>query len=240
MDHQQDFHVVAVPGFALTGAVFDPLRAALATEGVGLTAATLPRLGAQDPSAKQSIIAAACAHVHGVAEALPDAPPILWLGHSMGAHIATLCANAWAGTSVALVSLEGNLHPEDGALSNRADQHAAQAAFHADICATLSAVPKHGPVLRAQAEKAAPSMLWHLAKELMDIGRQNAFLTAFNAPGPPRHYWLAKPNRSAATVAYLHRAPFSVRYLDGTSHWPMLDAPGQLARMLIDTVRSRS
>lgn len=229
--------ILCIAGFGDDASMFDPLVA----EGWGLPVrfepVSLPGFGAPALAGQATTLDALADFVAGRAEA---GGARCVLAHSVASIIATLAATRRGSPLDTVLSLEGNLTPEDAYFSGTAARYGSAADFRAAFLDRLGEMATGDPILqryRARVARADPQALWELG---CDAHR----FSAETSPGAllletPHAAYLYNPeNLPAASLAWLAENPLPRYELPGASHWPSLDAPRLLAETIIEALEA--
>ena len=226
--------LICVHGWMVSGAVFDPLVAALTDSALSIVVPDLPGTGASPPPASPRSLVGLARDVMAVADRL-GATPAVWLGHSMGGQIAQLAAAMRPDAVSALVlvnpvPLEGLALPAEPAAEFRSSAGDAEKLGAVLDRATLELSAVERERLVQDALRTDSACLERYFDE---------FTAGVAAPGP-----VLAPTCVIATDdpflprALLERAVVSripkatVRFLPGPGHYPLVERPAETAALV--------
>ncbi len=199
--------IVCVPAFADTAASWQPLLDVL-------TDATVADLSNAEPPT-----------VAGYAKVLArQADPVILVGHSLGSAIAVEAAHELGSWCLGLVSIEGNLTPEDAYFSGTAADYDDPDEFKHALLARVHQLVAAGQVPATYAdsvEAADASRIWTLGRD----ARTRDFGSRYRSLACPTLYLWSASTTPPATAEYLARHQLSARRLDAEHHWPWLVDP---------------
>jgi pimeloyl-ACP methyl ester carboxylesterase len=196
--------IVCVPGFADNAASWQPL--------LDLIPAEVADLDAAEP-------ATIAGHAALLAQRVTE--PVIFIAHSIGGAIAVEAAHQLGQDCLGLLSIEGNLTPEDAYFTGTAADYDDPEAFkRAHLARTKKLVAAgQAPASYAQAVATADaSHMWTLGRDAgaRDFGSRYRDLTC-----PTLYLWSATTT-PPATVEYLAHHQIPAHRLDAEHHWPWL------------------
>lgn len=228
--------MLLIAGFGDNGSLFEPLRVTPLAQAFTLVPLDLPGFGAP-PLAQDTTLAALADWLAGVARRTGAR---VVMAHSVASIIASLAARLPDCPLDTIVSVEGNITPQDAYFSGTAANHADPAEFRAAFLARLDTMAQGSPVIaryRAAVATADPVALWQL-------GRDAAAFSARHLPGDVLRqtrrvcYIFNPPNCPQATLDWLAREPVAqCRLPDAASHWPSVDQPHALSEATLRMLR---
>jgi pimeloyl-ACP methyl ester carboxylesterase len=190
MGQTQLTSVVCVPGFAGGATTWRPLVEALAPFDV--TVVDLPGFGGCAPTGEPATVTGFAAVVERSA---PRVPAVL-VAHSLGSPIAVEAAGRLGARCRGLVSIEGNLTPEDAYFSGQAADHDDPVAFQHALASQVDTLVAGGraPASYADAIRAADARtMWALSRDARTRDFGPAYRALPNHHLPLTHTGLRSP-----------------------------------------------
>jgi pimeloyl-ACP methyl ester carboxylesterase len=213
--------LVCVPGFADDARTWRPLVEALSDEMVAMTVVDLPGFGAP-PVRPPPSIAGFGEHVADLA-VRHHAQPIVLVGHSLGSAIAVEAAHRLGRRCRGVVSIEGNLTPEDAYLSGQAADYRDAVEFKNAFSALVRGLARDGwaPASYAEAVDAADAeSLWTLGRGARTHGASGEFGRRYRDLSIPNLYLWASSTTTPTTRRYLVEHAIPQLRLSIEHHWP--------------------
>ena len=224
--------ILCIAGFGDNGSMFEPLLDTELAQRVNLVPLNLPGFGAPRMLERTSLTSLANVLNNYAIEQGADTV----MAHSVASIIASLAAQQVGSPIKHILSLEGNLTPEDAYFSGSAADYKSEESFFAAFIEKLSKLSVNDLIMERylqQVESADPLALWQLGcdarqysdsfdpgQSLVDSAQVNYFYNSDNLPKASLN-WLE--NNSSLTCTELH----------GASHWPTIDQPIQLSEAVI-------
>lgn len=223
--------IISIAGFGDNASMFDPLVAVSDAYGLQVQPINLPGFGAPALAHKSTSLNA-LADVVVDAALEHDADTIL--AHSVASIVATLAAERPHSPIKTILSLEGNLTPEDAYFSGTAANFASPEKFLPSFLRRLDEVAETNAILaryRDVVETADPKALWELGCDAHRFSQNSSpgdrLLESSNA------VYLYNPmNLPKASLEWLAQSAMPRYELPGASHWPSLDQPGALSQSI--------
>lgn len=221
--------VVCIAGFGDNAHMFAPLRETVDAERLRIDAFDLPGFGA--PALARTSLDALAREVDARCR-VTGARTIV--AHSVASIIASLAARREGSPIRAIVSLEGNLTAEDAYFSGTAADHANPSVFREAFLARLDQMADGDRIIegyRRRVMTADPVALW-------DLGREARSFSETTVPGDvlmeaARVVYVFNPaNCPASSLAWLDAHDVERFIIDGASHWPTIDRPIEVARII--------
>ena len=157
------------------------------------------------------------------------------IAHSVASIVATLAAERSAGRVRAIVSLEGNLTAEDAYFSGTAADHPDPDVFRQVFLARLDAPATGDPIVagyRRRVARADPRALWELGRDARAFSEREHPGERLAGAADTVVYVHEPANCPKASMAWLRTSSLAPVRLVGASHWPTVDRPRELARIL--------
>lgn len=203
-----------MPGFADNAASWGALLEVLDAEVVDFTAA--------EPG---TIAGHAAVLVQQITE------PVIFVAHSVGAPIAVEAAHELGERCVGLVSIEGNLTPEDAYFTGTAADYDDPEEFKAAHFARTQKLIAAGQAPEVYAEAvtaAAAERIWALGRDV----RGRDFGARYRSLRCKTLYLWSESTTPPATVEYLARHQIRARRLGAEHHWPWLVDAKEIAGLV--------
>jgi len=218
--------ILLIAGFGDNGSMYDKLLSTSLAARYRLLPLDLPGFGAP-PRAGETTLAGLAEFV--AKRAREEGAEII-VAHSVASIIAALAAALPQSPLGTILSLEGNLSPEDAYFSGTAADYDDPLAFRAAFLARLEGMSDDPVIPRyARAVAAAdPTALWHLGCDARRFSAQKNPGEVLMAAGDVTYIY-NPDNCPAPTLAWLDTHPMKRIRLDGASHWPSVDVPERLA-----------
>lgn len=207
-------HILCVPGFADNAASWSPLLDVLPAEVADLS------------TAEPATIAG---HAALLAQLVTE--PVIFIAHSIGSPIAVEAAHQLGSRCLGLLSIEGNLTPDDAYFTGTAADYDDPEDFKRAHLARTQNLIAAGQAPESYAEAvgtADASRMWTLGRDARahDFGPRYRSLTC------PTLYLWSVTTTPPATVEYLARHQIPARRLDAEHHWPWLVDAEAIARVV--------
>lgn len=230
--------ILCTAGFGDDASVFEPLTKINISGPVPLVPMDLPGFGAPRVRGQATSIEALAQVLNDRASAL-QADTIL--AHSVASIIASVAATQSGSPIKLILSLEGNLTPEDAYFSGTAAQYTSPEAFRAAFLTRLDQMIPDTPVIaryRAVVEKADPNALWELGCDAHAFSSQHCPGTVLKQAA--RAVYLFNPdNLPESSLAWLETHDLEREVLPGATHWASVDQPELLLEKIVKAI-SRS
>ena len=223
--------IICIAGFGDDASMFDPLVQVGANGEAQFLPISLPGFGAPVPDQQSTSLESLATYlVNRASETGADCV----LAHSVASIVASIAANRPGSPLSSVLSLEGNLTPEDAYFSGTAALYEAPAAFRSAFLDRLDAMAKEEPVLdryRRIVEKANPQALWELGCDADNFSREQSpgelLQSVKNAA-----YLYNPENVPKRSLDWLEANALSRFELPGASHWASVDKPQLLAQKI--------
>lgn len=162
------------------------------------------------------------------------------VGHSLGAAIAVQVAQRLGELVRALVSIEGNLTEADAYFSGRAAEYSDPNLFKQQFAESIWHMAGDSLALRhyfGSLVFADADTMWRLGRNARYASRNDALGSAYRALACPKLYYWSEATSPEPTRRYLGEHPVPNQRYTGSSHWPMIDIPNEVARTIGDFFR---
>lgn len=198
----------------------------------------LPGFGASPPFDSGAVTyESMVAHLAQLVATFSERRRIAFIGHSIGAMIATELTGRFGEQVHALISVEGNLTSADAYLTGLAaaytDPIAHRQAWLDRIGAEAAAGEPGAAGLVASLHFADPMSLWNLARTAAARSSVDQAGAAFADAACPKHYYYGDRSLSSAARDFLSVQHFHVRSFPGCGHWPMVEAPDAFQQAIL-------
>ena len=226
--------IVCVAGFGDNGSMYEPLLATTFANDYTITPYNLPGFGAP-PLAQEATL-------EGLVESLDlfctAKRSSIVIAHSVASIIATLAAHKPDSSIETVISLEGNLTPEDAYFSGTASDYDDPDSFRTAFLCRLDQMIETQPIIeryRNEVVKADPQSLWELGHDAFRYSQHHV-------PGDElakvkNAIYLYNPdNLPAASLKWLSTSKLPQIQLQNASHWPSVDQPDLLASKLYEVI----
>lgn len=225
--------IVLVPGFGDNGSQYEELGTTVLGEDYELIAVDLPGFGSAEPESQPLDLDRAA---QLVAAAVVEHEARIVIGHSLGSIVASLAAYRTAPQVHTVISIEGNLTPEDAYFSGSAAQFATPERFRTEFLARLDELADESDVVRRYRNEVAGAdarCLWELGCDAHRFSSTQSPGDVLLTSAPRVHYIYNPANTPAETIEWLaDHQELARSQLPGASHWMMVDQPQQLARRI--------
>ena len=160
------------------------------------------------------------------------------VAHSVSSIIATLAARQAFSSIDVILSLEGNLTPEDAYFSGTASNYDDPFAFRTAFLDRLNQMATVQPIVaryQSVVATADPQSLWELGNEAFRFSQDHV-------PGDElvraaKAVYLYNPgNLPAPSIAWLSENELPGIILEDASHWPSVDQPDLLSAKLLEAI----
>lgn len=223
--------MLLIAGFGDDASMFAPLMNTKLAERLTLVPLNLPGFGAPPLDGRTTLdrladIVAEAAHTHGAE---------LIAAHSVASIVASLAARREDCPLRLIVSLEGNISPQDAYFSGTAADYDGPTAFRAAFLARLDEMACRAPVIgryREVVARADPKALWELGCDARAFSDKHV-------PGDvlreaAEAVYLYNPdNCPPETLDWLVQNPMRRSVLDGATHWKSVDQPEMLSEKVL-------
>ncbi|MEO1044191.1 MAG: alpha/beta hydrolase [Pseudomonadota bacterium] len=219
--------IVAIAGFGDNAGMFTPLLTTHLAQSYRLVPLDLPGFGAP----KMRGITTLAALAEYVSDQAREQQADIVLAHSVASIIASLAAARKDSRITTILSIEGNLTPEDGYFSGLAADYPTPAVFREAFLEKLDAMARDELVIARYRDNVAladPDALWELGNDSRAFSAKhmpgNVLITSADIA-----YLYNPDNCPAASLAWLDKHPVRRHVLPGASHWPSVTQPDMLA-----------
>lgn len=225
--------IVLLAGFGDNGSAYDGFADTVLVDDYELIAADLPGFGNTE-SESQPLDLERAAQL--VANVIVENDARIIMGHSLGSIIASLAASTTAPQVLTIISIEGNLTPQDAYFSGSAALYATPEQFRTEFLARLDELAKESDVVlryRNEVARADPQSLWELGCDAHRFSSTRSPGELLQNAAPQVHYIYNPANTPPETISWLEDHPNLPRSeLPGASHWMMVDQPQLLAQLI--------
>lgn len=225
--------IVFVACFGDNGSMFEPLASTALGRRYSLVLPDLPGFGEATPVAGELSLEV-CAEL--IDQVIRQDEARIVIGHSLGSIVASLAASQPASPIETIISIEGNLTPEDAYFSGSAAKYDDPESFRSAFLARLADMAVDNRTMaryRSEVAKADPKSLWELgcASHRFSTSRVPGEVLALSARQV--HYMYNPDNTPKVTLEWLRKNPIPRTLLPGASHWKMVDQPDLLADKIL-------
>ncbi|NQY96501.1 MAG: alpha/beta fold hydrolase [Henriciella sp.] len=227
--------ILCIAGFGDDASMFEQLTTHDISGQVRFLPTDLPGFGAPRLQGQETTLDALAAALNAEARAL-GAETVL--AHSVASIIASIAASQAGSPLSTILSLEGNLTPEDAYFSGTAAGYNAPDEFRSAFLARLDDMKAGDPVLeryRACVETADPVALWELGCDAHTFSAQHSPGELLMASA--RAIYLYNPeNLPETSLAWLQTQDIERYELPGASHWASVDQPEPLLEQILKAI----
>ncbi|MEM9837690.1 MAG: alpha/beta fold hydrolase [Pseudomonadota bacterium] len=220
--------VLCIAGFGDDSSMFDGLARANLPSQIDFIAIDLPGFGAPPLTGEPTTLAAVAKFVD---DACRKHRTQIILAHSVASIIASVAARREGSPIELILSLEGNLTPEDAYFSGKAAQYDTPTEFRDAFLPKLAKKGEDDPIIdryRRVVERADPTALWQLGRDAHRFSQEHE--PGVHLMQSTRTVYLYNPdNLPAVSLQWLENNPIARLELTGVSHWPSVDNPDLLA-----------
>lgn len=228
-----------VPAFGDESGVFAPLAETELARKYRLVAVDLPGFGGNPSMKKPATLKNLAEVVHQTAT---REQARIVVAHSVGSITASLAARHENSNIDTIISLEGNLTPEDAYHSGTAAGFENAVDFRSAFLERLDKLANDQPAIaryRSAVAKADPQSLWELGCAAHEFSSKNSPGDVLNET--ENVYYLYNPdNCPETTIEWLRNNPIRRVRMDGASHWKSFDQPHLLADKILQALDGRS
>ncbi len=226
--------VMFIAGFGDNASMFSGLLETHLARTYRLLPIDLPGFGAPPPEAETTLSSLA----NFVADKAGETAAEIIVAHSVASIIASLAARRPGCPIKTIVSLEGNLTPEDAYFSGTAADHDSPEAFRMAFLERLDEMAVNEPIIaryRESVSQADPLALWQLGTDARRFSSEHV-------PGDvlaeaARVTYLYNPrNCPEATLCWLDANPMDRIVLENATHWASVDQPAMLADKIAEAL----
>lgn len=236
--------VIAVHGFADEGRTFETLADTQLTQDFELIMPDLPGFGASPARLDgQADIGTLADSILALVDAVSPHRPVYLMGHSIGSAIAVAAAIKRPDAVAHVLSIEGNLTPSDAYFTGQAVNYDDPKQFKQIFLDKLSELTQAQPELVryiAAVKKADPNSMWTLGCSAFENGKRNGFgkaLVSLQSLGVGATYVWGRDNFKEETHHFvtdrLTAGHVAVHEFKSGTHWYMIDAPQETARIAV-------
>lgn len=227
--------ILCIPAFGDSSEVYEPLLKTNLIDSYSLILTELPGFGGSQPLDEPTTLQNLARVVHSIA--IRENARIV-MAHSVASIITSLAAKQPSSIIDTIISLEGNLTPEDAYHSGTAASFDTAVEFHKAFLDRLEGLEAEDPGIvrfRAAVAKANSKALWELGCDA------HAFSSRYS-PGEVLcqtknvFYFYDPKNCPEATLAWLQENPISRVQLDGVSHWMSHHQPKLIAEKILEVL----
>lgn len=227
--------ILCIPAFGDSSEVYEPLLETKLLNSYSLVLADLPGFGGSEPLDEPTTLENLAKVVHAIAKR-EDARIVI--AHSVASIITSLAAKQPSSIINTIISLEGNLTPEDAYHSGTAASFDNAAEFHKAFLERLDGLGAEDPGIvrfRAAVAKANSTSLWELGCDAHNFSSKYS-------PGEVLcqaskvYYFYDPKNCPEATLTWLKNNPINMVQLDGVSHWMSHHQPKLIAEKILEVL----
>lgn len=228
--------IICVAGFGDDASMFAPLIDASAGLAVQFHPINLPGFGATPLNGQKTTLESMAAYLVKQAE---DTGANTVLAHSVASIIASMAANRMNSPLNSILSLEGNLTPEDAYFSGTAANYSSADEFRVVFLNRLDDMAKSDPVIgryRDAAGRADPQALWELGCDAHKFSNKESPGKLLQATENAAYIFNPK-NVPSSSMSWLNENSLMHFELPGASHWASVDQPSQLAGRIAEALK---
>ena len=225
--------IICVAGFGDDASMFAPLVEAAADSVSQYYPISLPGFGSPIPEDQTTSLESLATFL--IAKAAEIGADTV-LAHSVASIIASIAATRPNSPLTSIISLEGNLTPEDAYFSGTAAQYSDPGEFRTAFLDRLDRMATNDEIIaryRGVVEHADPKALWELGCDAHDFSNKQSpgdrLQTVANTA-----YLYNPENLPGTSLSWLEKNELFKLKLPGASHWASLDQPHLLARVIED------
>lgn len=224
--------IVCIAGFGDNASMYEPLMQTKLAREHNLIGLNLPGFGVAPIEGPVTLNAmAGVLHEH-----LTESGARVVMAHSVASIIAALSAQIDGSPIDLILSLEGNLTPEDAYFSGSAAGYGSAEAFRSAFLARLGRMVETGGSeiarYREHVARADLRSLWELGCDAHDYS--NKFMPGEDLKAARRAVYFYNPDNLPGTSRrWLTESVFERRELLGASHWPTIDQPAELSAAIL-------
>ncbi len=201
----------------------------------------LPGFGVSPPSLGEPSLASLCGDLRGLIRELSGVRPVVLVGHSLMAIVATKLALQLNSQAVRLISVDGNLTSGDAFFSGLAQSYQDAATFYKFFADKIYADTAQTPLLHryyASLRFCDPSTLWLLGRDGAEQSGVERSGQEFAALKCGKLYLWGEKSISPETRRFLQTQTFPNICLAGLGHWPMVEQPPFFYQLLQEDLLS--
>ncbi len=222
--------VIMIAGFGDDGSMYDALKDTDLSRSHNLIPLNMPGFGAPARNGDTTLLTLATF----VNNAAKQSGARTVVAHSVASIIASLAATGPGSTIKNIISLEGNLTPEDAYFSGSAADYDSPKSFHAAFLMRLKNMAAGDGILQRYYEtvnKADPLALWQLGVDAkrFSVSNHPGEVLASSADVT---YIYNPENCPESSIKWLENSSLNSHVLHEASHWPSVDKPVQLAEII--------
>ena len=223
--------MICLAGFGDNASMFSPLVEECASGELEVLPINLPGFGAPTLDGQITSLDSLATHVNERAAALGAN---IVLAHSVASIIASLAAGKPGSPLGFVMSLEGNLTPEDAYFSGTAAEFPSANEFRPAFLSRLNDMAHEDAILSRYREavlQADPQALW-------ELGCAAHRFSTEHSPGAllqslPRSAYLYNPdNVPTSSLGWLQSSSLKRYELPNASHWASIDQPKRLSEKI--------
>ena len=224
--------LLMVHAFACNGADFLPLFNTPLADSYRLIAVDLPGFGSSPSQFQYRTIAEHAAALALLTRHISNSERIGFIAHSVGSMVVVETIRQLKNEAMGVFSIEGNLTSDDAYFSGRAANFEDPIAFKQAFLDDLWKEGNQKSILRtyhANASIADAEAMWFLGCDARRQSVDNASGQAYLSIRPPSLYYWNSVNVPAKTIDWIATSGISNQRFANSSHWPMIDIPGEVA-----------
>ena len=223
--------IIFIAGFGGHSSMYKKLENTVLGARYDLILLNLPGFGAPTLTEKTTLNSMADC----VAKKAREIGAQIVVAHSVASIIASLAARMPDCPLSTILSLEGNITPEDAYFSGTAANYADPIIFKTDFLKRLDEMASSNSIIkkyRQEIEEADPIALWQLGRDAADFSSKYV-PGEILASAADVIYFYNPENCPDSTLKWLQENPMKRVVLNSTSHWPSIDQPDLLANEII-------
>jgi len=227
--------IICVAGFGDDASMFAPLVEASQSARLELRPINLPGFGASTSHRRETSLDSLAKTVADIAKA-QRADTVL--AHSVSSIIAAMAAMRTDSPITTILSLEGNLTPEDAYFSGTASAYSSASTFRQAFLSRLSEMAQGDRILsryKCVVERANPDALWQLGCDAHRFSSMQNPGEHLEAAAKVR-YLYNPANLPEASLEWLASHALPRFELPGASHWASIDQPDQLVNTILEAL----
>ncbi|MGY9016254.1 MAG: alpha/beta fold hydrolase [Rhodospirillales bacterium] len=232
---QTDTAVWFLHGFSDCGAAFTRIFETSLCRDAYLLAPDLPGFGTSPQGDHGGMIADHVATLLSLIELETPNSKIGLVGHSLGSVIAAEAASILGQRCMGVFSIEGNITSDDAYFSGRAVDFENAEDFKEWFTTTMQERGADSEIFclyHSRLLQADDEAMWRIGFDAKTYSKDDQPGHVLLSLDCPVHYFWCAENTPDSTQKFLSDYDIPNSQVMGTSHWPMLDAPNQVAESI--------
>jgi|GEM_PF-945307 len=227
--------ILCIPAFGDSSEVYEPLLETKLINSYSLVLTELPGFGGSEPLDEPTTLENLARVVHSISKR-ENAQIVI--AHSVASIITSLAAKQPSSIIDTIISLEGNLTPEDAYHSGTAASFDTAVEFHKTFLERLEGLEAEDPGIvrfRAAVAKANSTSLWELGCDAHNFSSKHSPGEVLCQANKVFYFYDPK-NCPEATLIWLKENPINRVQLDGVSHWMSHHQPKLIAEKILEVL----